>query len=117
MEARQAMAATGGESNVDAGTWKPSSISGKTMMLDVEAYHAKREIARAAAEKETAARLERLRARRRERIQNLALRYEQALRAAAQHAAVQRRKLNHERLKWHRRRDLTMEEIMRGPPI
>ncbi|CAE8587535.1 unnamed protein product [Polarella glacialis] len=73
-----------------------------------------RRAARPAVREQAAAeRCQRLRERRRIMVRNLIARYGSLDRKEA----LQRRKLNEARLQWHRRKDLTMADILRGPPM
>eukprot|EP00928_Gymnodinium_smaydae_P088890 TRINITY_DN72929_c0_g1_i1.p1 TRINITY_DN72929_c0_g1~~TRINITY_DN72929_c0_g1_i1.p1 ORF type:complete len:478 (-),score=49.57 TRINITY_DN72929_c0_g1_i1:429-1862(-) len=62
-------------------------------------------------------RLTKIKERRRRRVLALGCRYERFLRLSAQEVQRRRKQLNATRLNWHRRPDLTMEEILRGPPM
>ncbi|CAE8610111.1 unnamed protein product [Polarella glacialis] len=83
----------------------------------VELKAARRAARLAARELAAAERCQQLRESSQRHVCHLVARYGLLDLLLEQKAALQRRRLNEARLKWHRRQDLTMEEILRGPPM
>ncbi|CAE8582096.1 unnamed protein product [Polarella glacialis] len=83
----------------------------------VKLQAARRAARLAARERGAAERCQQLRDRRLLHVRNLVARYGSLDLLRERKEAAQRRKLNEARLQWHRRKDLTMEEILRGPPM
>ncbi|CAE8636566.1 unnamed protein product [Polarella glacialis] len=83
----------------------------------VELRAARQAARQAVREQATAERCQRLRDRRRLHVRNLVARYGSLDLLRERKEAAQRRNLNKARLEWHRRKDLTMAEILRGPPM
>ncbi|CAE8611132.1 unnamed protein product [Polarella glacialis] len=89
--------------------------SGRRAKVELQA--ARRAAHQAAREQAAAERCQRLRDRRRINVRSLVARYGSLDLLRERKEAAQRRKLNEARLQWHRRKDLTMAEILRGPPM